>query len=33
LIRGFSQTHRIHSLPQSVAYPDLPVFRLSNRRG
>ena len=33
LIRGFSQTPRTHSLAQAGAYPDLPVFRFSNRRG
>ena len=33
LMRGFSQTPRTHSFPQAGAYPDLPVFRLSKRRG
>ena len=33
LMRGFSQMPRTHSLAQAGAYPDLPVFRLSNRRG
>src|SRR3990172_4486412 len=33
LIRGFSQMPRTHSFAQAGAYPDLPVFRLSNRRG
>ena len=33
LMRGFSHTPRTHSLAQAGAYPDLPVLRLSNRRG
>jgi hypothetical protein len=33
LMRGFSQMPRTHSFAQAGAYPDLPVFRLSNRRG
>ena len=33
LMRGFSQMPRTHSLAQAGAYPDFPVFRLSNRRG
>jgi hypothetical protein len=33
LIRGFSQIPRTHSFVQAGAYPDLPVFRLSKRRG
>ena len=33
LMRGFSHTPRTHSLAQAGAYPDLPVVRLSNRRG
>ena len=32
-MRGFSQTPRTHSLAQAGVYPDLPVLRLSNRRG
>src|SRR5438477_7392730 len=32
LMRGFSQMPRTHSLAHAGAYPDLPVFRLSNRR-
>lgn len=30
---GFSQTPRTHSFAHAGAYPDLPVLRLSNRRG
>jgi hypothetical protein len=33
LSRGFSQMPRAHSFAHAGAYPDFPVFRLSNRRG
>src|SRR6185436_17299173 len=33
LTRGFSQTPLTHSFAHAGAYPDLPVFLLSNRRG
>jgi hypothetical protein len=32
LIVGLRQMPRTHSLAQAGAYPDLPVFGLSNRR-